>query len=609
MKKLLTLLSIFLSLGNWCTAQSTYKYDATQKYELNTIGTRNIDPLVALQDGDTKTSINPGYGKVMTDDQFWILTKGLIVDSIKLYSNTGSKSNSPFILNGWFNGKETQLASFSAGVYNNWITYKAAHISADKLHIISTLNQTTWPTEMILYSNSKPVVIKYAKAPKIYLSDEIGLNTFPWSFAKTDNSLNLISNVFKTFAGINGARIYSDWPLFESVQGINTFNPTHVGGWPYDVILDSLKSHGIVALFDLKLQTDWMAKTWPSVNAQNKPTMYGADPASPASYKEQSRMAFQLAARYGQTPVSNGLLTIDVTARWNGDAVNVKRSGIGSLLYIENNNENDRWWQTTTAYQTAWQCAANQSAFYDGDLGRLGMGYGVKTADPLMQVAVPGICNVNVDYIMGMVDWCNMNRAGKLSWDIINYHLYAGTNQPEGNIDVQLAPIAKMARQLNQPLWLTETGYDKQAGSPVAAPSEQIRAQWILRTVLLMPIIGISRTFIYQDYDDNPGNTTQYATSGIIGTLSGLYLQQVSSLMKGYWYVSSTSVDGLIREHFTDGTHKINVIWSATSTGKTISTTATKGTLYQCTPSVMTSIAMKNNKINIGELPVFVYVK
>lgn len=610
MKKLLILL-LFATLTNIVKAQ--YAVNVSQHYNLNTGFSRMVDPVNALFDGDVKTSISSGYGALMSEDDYWLLTKGLVVDSIRLYSNTGNKSNAPFIITAWYNGKETPLAAFNAGM-NGYITYREAPgTKADKIHIATTAVQTIWPTEMVIYSKSKPVRIKYYPLPKRFLDDEIGINSFPWSWAKGDNSLQLIPGIFNTFDGYTSARVYIDFDWFEATQGIDTFNPMHSGGWPLDVIQDSLKAHGITTLLDFKCQPAWMAKTWSPINDQNKPMMYGADPLQPVSYKAQARTAFQIAARYGQTQVSAGLLTIDASPRWAGDFINIKRTGLGSLHYIENNNENDRWWQGMTAYQTAWQEAANQSAFYDGDLGKLGPGYGVKTADPLMQVSVPGICNVYPDVIMGMYDWCNMYRGGKLCWDIINYHLYAGTVQPEGTIDVQLAPVIQVARQFNQPLWVTETGYDDVKGSPTAPAGgigsktiAQVKADWILRTVLLNARIGVSRTFIYQDYDLAPGNAGQFATSGVIGKISGAYLQQVSKLMKGYYYLRSRDDNGLYVDVYTsNGTNRIFVLWSPTSTGKTVNYSFKNGTLYTPGATAMGTQAINNKMVAVSETPVF----
>ena len=106
-------------------------------------------------------------------------------------------------------------------------------------------------------------------------------------------------------------------------------------------------------------------------------------------------------------------------------------AGMGLIKYIECGNERDRWWGPDETHQTAEEYAANLSAFYDGNMGKLGKDAGVKTADPNMVVVMGGLASASTDYVQKMIDWCKKNRGYKkdgsvnLCFDVINYHLYS----------------------------------------------------------------------------------------------------------------------------------------------------------------------------------------
>jgi hypothetical protein len=292
-------------------------------------------------------------------------------------------------------------------------------------------------------------------------------------------------------------------------------------------------------------------------------------------------MAFQLAARYGYNKnIDKSLIKVDTRKRWNGDIPNEPLVGMGLLKYIECGNERDRWWGGDETHQTAEQYAANMSAFYDGNMGKLGRGVGVKAADPGMQVVMGGLATADVKFVQRMVDWCRANRGLKpdggvnLCFDVINYHLYSNNGDvrkqkkattgiaPELSISGEVAnQFVKLANSLpgHPEVWVTETGYDINQESYQKAESIGLKtvlanqADWILRTSLLYIRYGVNRVFFYQLFDDHAAGTSQYATSGLAEGIkrrpAADYILQTTRLMGNYNYIKTISNDPLVDQY------------------------------------------------------------
>ena len=273
------------------------------------------------------------------------------------------------------------------------------------------------------------------------------------------------------------------------------------------------------------------------------PAPYSLNRNDPASYILQAKAAFQLAARYGSnTKVPATLLSVDPKPRWTNDPPNTIKIGLNVLKYIECDNERDKWWLGPQAQQTAEEYAANMSAFYDGNKGKLGKNAGVKTADPNMLVVMGGLSTASVQYVKDMIAWCKKNRGYRkdgsidLCFDVINYHLYANdgtiTSRKAATTGVapELSEIARIANGFvalaaslknHPPVWVTENGYDINQGSiqraiPVGGKSALLtQGDWIIRSALLYMRCGINRLFFYQLFDDTPNGQGTYQTSGL----------------------------------------------------------------------------------------------
>ncbi len=528
--------------------------DAKRWYQLN----YTTNGLEKLFDGVLKERVYTGRSKILENFDAWypVLDGELItIDSIQFFDWEGTNEKHPLtiyaILGNW---EKVPIAVFKGTRYNQWVgpnPDKLEKFALEKpVYDIRYLVINSWgeyPTEIEFYGTYSPPNAKHT-TPKLHypLKNYFGVNAFEWDFENPKHNNWLDSIKLSDVKNFTGIRHYMDWDKLEYAEGHYTFNPTHNGSWNYDSIYYWCKKENIEVLACLKSVPEWMQVSYPFElrNNENIPMTYHKNPEDPNSYIEQAKVAFQYAARYGTNKDINPLLlSVDTTPRWNHDVVNIVKVGMGLINYIECDNERDKWWKGRAAYQTGREYAANLSAFYDGNKNTMGIGVGVKNADPNMKVVMAGLAKPSTDYIMGMIDWCKQYRGIKpngqidLCWDIINYHYYA--NDAGINIDKKattgVAPELSMADTIaenfrifsaefayNMPVWVTETGYDIDQGSPQKAPKNEfknediVQADWTLRTALLYARHGIQKVFFYELSDDHPLNSTIYATSGLV---------------------------------------------------------------------------------------------
>lgn len=476
---------------------------------------------------------------------------------------------------------------------------------ADSIAVKNITAAVTPDTNKINQINQPQLNYVRPGAP-VPLKNMFGINAYEWNFEENPGSPNDRKHIYednmaliKTFSAV---RHYLNWDRMESGnKGDYTFNPAFSGNWNYDVIYERCKQDGILVLADLKNIPSWMINTYPasSRDNDNAPVPYGKSLDDPASYVDQAKMAFQFAARYGYNKnVDKSQVKVVTKKRWNDDIPNQPNIGMGLIKYIECGNERDRWWGGDETHQTAEQYAANMSAFYDGNMGKLGPDAGVKTADPNMQVVMGGLASADIKYVQRMINWCKTHRGYKkdgsinLCFDVINYHLYSNNGDvrthkrattgiaPELSNDGSIAnDFVKLANSLPQhpEVWLTETGYDINQESYQKAESIgnktvlQDQADWILRTSLLYIRYGVKRVFFYQLFDDHAGGTTQYATSGLNEGIkrrpAADFILQTTKLMGDYNYAKTISRDPLV-DQYTLGDKTMYVLTIPDETGR-----------------------------------------
>jgi hypothetical protein len=489
----------------------------------------------------------------------------------------------------------------------------------------------------------------------IPLKNMFGVDSYAWDFLQNPANHNDVSKIFepkmKMLDIFSGVRHYLQWSKIEYTKGDYTFNPSHDGSWNLDIINQRVKQDGLVMLADIKDQPSWLMYSYPSNdwNVENIPMPFNSVRDAPASYILQAKAAFQFAARYGSNKnVDPKLVKVATYSRWTNDPANVKQIGLNTVNYIECDNERDKWWFTKLAQQTPEEYAANMSAFYDGDQGRLGKDVGVKTADPTIKVVMGGIATANVKFVTAMIAWCKTHRGLKadgsvnLCFDVINYHWYANdgnvlTNKvattgvaPELNEGGQVADgFVKLAASLPQhpEVWVTEAGYDinqKSLQRAIAIGSKSIlvtQADWNIRTALMYMRHGINRLFFYQLFDDVTNGPITYQTAGMANAdlshrPSLNYIAQVSQLMGSYVYSGTLNSDPIV-DKYTSAGKTIYSLVVPDQKGRTANYTlnlgaATSAAVYNLNPSsttiTKTIVPVSGGKLTlkVTETPTFV---
>ena len=501
---------------------------------------------------------------------------------------------------------------------------------------------------------NQPLINVIRPGAPVPLKNMFGINGYEWNFLENPGNPNDRKHIYednmaliKTFSAV---RHYLNWDRIESTKGDYTFNPAFSGNWNYDVIYERCKQDGVLVLADLKNMPDWMVGTYPasSRDNENAPAPYMKSLGDPASYTAQAQAAFQFAARYGYNKnINRSLIKVVTKKRYPDDVPNQPNVGMGLIKYLECGNERDRWWGADETHQNPEEYAANMSAFYDGNMGKLGPGVGVKTADPNMQVVMGGLASADIKYVQRMIDWCKKNRGYKkdgsinLCFDVINYHLYSndGDVRTHKRATTGIAPelsnegsiandFVKLGNSMPQhpEVWLTEAGYDINPESYQKAEAIgkktilENQADWILRTSLLYIRYGIKRVFYYQLFDDHAGGTTQYATSGLNEGIkrrpAADYILQTSKLMGDYGYIKTISKDPLV-DQYQLGNKTMFVLTIPDETGRTANYTldlgkAKKANIYHLKIGAdsmeKTQVNTTNGKVKIDvtETPAFV---
>lgn len=600
--------------------------DPARWYQLNT----GQHSLTQLFNGNEYEKITAAHGALLSNYEAWYpLLDGeqMTIDSIRMYDWQGTNEQHPTTLYAVLaNWQRVPIATFTGSQYEKWVgpdPKQPGKFALDKpVSDVRYLVINTWgdlPGELEFYGPyTAPKALTPAQPKPAPLSGFFGINAFEWDFEAPTNPMQLDAARLEPIKSFTAVRHYMDWEKLEAAEHAYAFAPTYNGGWNYDAMYEWCKAQQIDVLACLKTIPSWMAATYPANDRDNEcvPVRYGKDLADPGSYVEQAKVAFQFTARYGSRSVSTNLLTVG-----NG---NVPRTGLGLIRYIECDNERDKWWKGRKAYQTAREYAANLSAFYDGHKGKMGPSIGVKTADPAMQVVMGGLASTTTGYLQGMIDWCKEHRGYKADgtvdcpWDVINYHFYAhdAVLDPARNQTVGMAPedakadsFAKEYIQLahrylgDMPVWVTEAGYDINAGSPQRAPSAKVQADWIMRTSLAYARAGVQKVFFYQLYDDNEGNATRYATSGLVNKdhtnrPAASYLRQAARLWGNYAYKETINTAPAVDVYTYNGKN-VYVLTSASDKATTYTLNIPNSeAAWIYTPQV-TGSAMKEERVKM----------
>lgn len=594
-----------------------------------------------------------GYGLMLENyDAYYPLANGekMAIDSIMLFDWEGTNEDRPMIIyaitEDW---KRIPIAVFTGQRYNAWNgpdpkkpDVFALNKPISNIRYLVINSSGDFPGEIEFYGSytaPKPnpaTAVQYAP-----LRNFFGVNAFEWDFEEPNAPNRLDAVRLRGIQNFTGVRHYLDWDKIEGQEGTYNFSPAYSGGWNYDTIYQWCQANNIDVVACLKTIPDRIQKTYPEGDRDNEniPLRYGKDPQDPLSYAEQAKAAFQFAARYGKNN------NIDVSLIKIAHD-NHMRIGLGTVQYIECDNERDKWWKGRKAYQTGREYAANLSAFYDGHKNKLGPGVGVKNADPAMKVVMAGLAMPSPDYVRGMIDWSREYRGTRpdgspdLPWDVINYHYYcndadyetskkqtAGVAPELTRAETVAGEFVKLGQQYGMPVWVTEAGYDINPESPQAAKNIGDRsvlgtqADWLMRTSLLYSRAGIQKVFYYELVDDNPKLTTQFATSGLINMDRtnrpvADYFYQTAKLFGNYTYIKTISKDPVVDKYSYNGSDMYVLVIPDQKNSKTKYTldlgSADTAFVYKPTTDAANmerqKMRTKNGKVDIevSETPIFV---
>jgi hypothetical protein len=476
-----------------------------------------------LFDGNTQSGWFPGWNAgdypVLAKIKF---TEKVKFNKLKLFDWVGQPNFT--LIN------QTDTINVKLNQFNKWQTKTFKTMEVDEILIsISDIQGDIPITELEFYYDSTVTPPNTKKLTGDALS--IGTNGFHW--IPTD--LIPCQNI----------RIYQMVQWSWTPKGL-AVNPTVQADGMYDEYYQELKNKNITAIPCINKVPNWSHESpndpeW----ADLKMNDIGTNPNDPLSYRSISQYGFQLAARYGRVKYPSQDLKVNQEPRWNGDIVNLLQSGLDLLSYIELENEPDRPWKNPTHKYTAEQFAAFMSAVYDGHEGRMGKGYGIKTADPSMKVVMAGISAINTKYIEDMNQWFKQNRTDQIfAADVINVHHYCNSANPpfpaqtvnlylgdgidpitdklyqrlnvlknkvgrdylstNNNTNNDISNIDPLGRK-NVKFWLTEFGYDTNpCSTPLcqAVENDSIQAEWILQSFLIAIKAGYEKSFVYNLSDE-----------------------------------------------------------------------------------------------------------
>ncbi|WP_309386284.1 LamG-like jellyroll fold domain-containing protein [Cerasicoccus frondis] len=534
----------------------------------------------------------------------------------------------------------TELFTDNQGSYNSWKIYPV-DINTRYLQVSVNSGAAT-PFEILVYGS--PMGTREAE-PEPTAHQFPTFDQFLGVNAQGRDALHRLE-------AVGFVRQYRNWSYCEghgnaSYPGYpnneNGFAPAWTNG-NYDNIYARYATVGLDMVMTIQDSVYWLTGESSAV----KPVLEnsGRPFDEPASYIEHADHMFQTVARYGSQPVADNLLKLR--------ASNPRYSGLDYVTYYENWNEQNRWWDGRQEYFTPYEYAAMSSADADGHQGALGSDKGVWNADPNAQHVMGGIVKMDLDYIKAMKFWCDHNRIdGEPAWDVINLHHYSNDRDGEQHVNAQgICPEEDNLREKllvfrdycdrylpGVELWVSEFGYDTAGTSPQHAPAigtftaEEVQAQWIVRSFLIMAAGGVDRAMVYSLADDNSASTGLYGTCGLTSDEwsgyqpkpSWWYVYTLKNRLKGLRFeaIQDSGNDDVWIYRFKDGNDEIKAyaLWCPTTdqvevNGYTLQlqgapTTADLVTLTDGDPDgVKTPLTINNGSVSVdvSECPVIVMI-
>jgi hypothetical protein len=547
----------------------------------------------------------------------------------------------------FYDGEGTGLVEFHIGVPFNWQKifsdkmdqyqkWKKHQINQQTRYIRITQTSNIGPVEIILYGEKinghKEKQANSALPTNHYpvMDEFIGINAF-------------IDDPIEKLKAVGFIREYHNWQWVEGnnenykgyPQNANKWAPSYIPEWNFDQFYHTAFANGLTIAPALQRNVPWLSQ-----HPEFKPVLKGKDPKDPFAYAAHADHMFQFAARYGTKNIPDHLLKLAENQP--------KHSGLNLIRYYENWNEPDKWWEGRDAYFTPYEFAAMCSADYDGHLQQLGKTYGIKNADPHAKLVMGGLASLNLEYLKSIKLWSDFHRKGSLPFDVINLHHYSCDKDQYHNQTQSFSPeedklkekVKKIVDYRNKEMagkeiWITEFGYDTHPGSPQGVPmikgfsAEEVQAQWLIRSFLILSSTGIDKAALYmlRDVNDSP---SKYTTSGITYSkhkkwapkTSWFYVYSLKNILKGmrFYQEESHKQAKIYIYQNADGSKKTYAIWLPTSKGETItdftlqvpdSLKRKKITLFELTDNSIngksTPLDDKHlHRLTLSETPIFI---
>lgn len=403
-------------------------------------------------------------------------------------------------------------------------------------------------TNLFLEENDSDKVGIIAKINRFY-------NPFDW----------ILSNPFRSYGAMQDST---------PDDIVLSFKTSHM--WDFDQKLNLFKSNGSSIMFNLKEAAPYMQPTnytGPTDRTRIKninPKLDRNDIAvttDPQSYSHVARICYLIVARYG----SNSSIPSSYNSQYQE---NDGLYGLNLIDFFEYENEIEANWIQYDGYYNPHEFAAMMSAVYDGHKGALGIGFGVKQADPNMKVGNAGLVSPNLDFIKEMMSWWDTYRGiGDYPFDFYSVHHYnAFRNEPytpvwssvpayglppeQGDIIPLMKNMSDFRDKFtpNLEIAITETGYDEQNGG-MHSPQDSTqflrsrhKAVWLMRNFMLLASTGTDQIQQYwwanrwptRLEDLNPANIQRelFYTSGYTDGILDYNDTNRKPLMS-WWYVTA----------------------------------------------------------------------
>lgn len=603
------------------------------------------------------------------------------LSGLSLYDGSGTLSTGnevQFFYKTFDSNSEVLIGSFNGSLYNKLtnITLPSAKVIRQFI-IRKRKNVQTMPLEITLLGTMKDYTPPTTTQSKPKLKELLGINLFVYDIQRTSTDQNAINQAnIDILTGYTKIRDFVDWPDLESVEGRYTMANSHPKGWKYENFYAAMKQAGKYILVCIKNTPDYIKNTYPiearrsdvvpipylpeysTENADGTITYYNSSyrlaKKNPSSYISYGKMYYQFVGRYGNNQaIDISTLSQYTEPRFTNDPINTVKKALGYLDAVEMGNEQNKNWGGLASYQNPDECAAMCSCLYDGHKNTLGVGVGIKNADPNMVVYMNGIASVDPSYIVGMVEWCRENRGYRadgsidICWDVINYHSYSNnkegeqydsSGEPRKGVSVDTSKLDKKVSEFLQvsaeycgdiPVALTETGWDinptTQSARVIGTRSVlDVQADWHIQSVIKYASKGLKHLFTYQLKDDDSESTTQYFSCGhfneepnygLSKRIVAWYSEQLLSLFGDYYFTETINENPVVLKFKNSNERELLILWSPTEEDlkTTYSLNLSQDSQlirFSKTDNVYTTTTLSSgpNVINIDECTTFIKV-